>query len=149
MVKILGFVWPQNIPDQSAFRVSRARERKRLPGARVGTVDKFQGQEAPIAIYSTATVKLRRRPTRNGVLAQPQSAERCNLSGEVPVYSSERTGDKPNVAPKASAAGQHVLPISRSFGTDSTGILKVSRRNILEANCSDWEQYESKPYELP
>lgn len=27
----------------------------RLPGARVGTVDKFQGQEAPIAIYSTAT----------------------------------------------------------------------------------------------
>jgi predicted RecB family nuclease len=28
---------------------------KCLPGARVGTVDKFQGQEAPIAIYSTAT----------------------------------------------------------------------------------------------
>ena len=26
-----------------------------LPGAHVGTVDKFQGQEAPIAIYSTAT----------------------------------------------------------------------------------------------
>ena len=28
---------------------------RRLPGARVGTVDKFQGQEAPISIYSTAT----------------------------------------------------------------------------------------------
>ena len=28
---------------------------QRLEGARVGTVDKFQGQEAPIAIYSTAT----------------------------------------------------------------------------------------------
>jgi uncharacterized protein len=28
---------------------------RRLPGARIGTVDKFQGQEAPIAIYSTAT----------------------------------------------------------------------------------------------
>jgi uncharacterized protein len=28
---------------------------RRLPGARVGTVDKFQGQEAPIAIYSTTT----------------------------------------------------------------------------------------------
>jgi predicted RecB family nuclease len=27
----------------------------RLPGARVGTVDKFQGQEAPIVIYSLAT----------------------------------------------------------------------------------------------
>lgn len=28
---------------------------RRLPRARVGTVDKFQGQEAPIAIYSMAT----------------------------------------------------------------------------------------------
>jgi superfamily I DNA and/or RNA helicase len=28
---------------------------KRLPGAHIGTVDKFQGQEAPIAIYSMAT----------------------------------------------------------------------------------------------
>jgi len=28
---------------------------RRLPGVLVGTVDKFQGQEAPIAIYSTAT----------------------------------------------------------------------------------------------
>ena len=28
---------------------------QRIPGARAGTVDKFQGQEAPIAIYSTAT----------------------------------------------------------------------------------------------
>jgi uncharacterized protein len=27
----------------------------RLPGARIGTVDKFQGQEAPVVIYSTAT----------------------------------------------------------------------------------------------
>jgi uncharacterized protein len=29
--------------------------KQQVPGARVGTVDKFQGQEAPIAIYSTAT----------------------------------------------------------------------------------------------
>jgi predicted RecB family nuclease len=28
---------------------------QRIPGARVGTVDKFQGQEAPIVIYSTTT----------------------------------------------------------------------------------------------
>ena len=27
----------------------------RLPGARIGTVDKFQGQEAPVVIYSLAT----------------------------------------------------------------------------------------------
>jgi uncharacterized protein len=28
---------------------------ERIPGARVGTVDKFQGQEAPIVIYSMST----------------------------------------------------------------------------------------------
>jgi superfamily I DNA and/or RNA helicase len=27
----------------------------RLPGARVGTVDRFQGQEAPVVIYSMTT----------------------------------------------------------------------------------------------
>ena len=34
-------------------QVSKIQER--LPGARVGTVDKFQGQEAPVVIYSMAT----------------------------------------------------------------------------------------------
>jgi uncharacterized protein len=29
--------------------------RQRLPGARIGTVDKFQGQEAPVVIYSLTT----------------------------------------------------------------------------------------------
>jgi superfamily I DNA and/or RNA helicase len=29
--------------------------RDRIPGSRVGTVDKFQGQEAPIVIYSMTT----------------------------------------------------------------------------------------------
>ena len=33
----------------------------RIPGARVGTVDKFQGQEAPIVIYSMTTSS---QPTR-------------------------------------------------------------------------------------
>jgi superfamily I DNA and/or RNA helicase len=36
--------------NAQAFEIQRC-----LPGARVGTVDKFQGQQAPIAIYSTAT----------------------------------------------------------------------------------------------
>ena len=35
---------------------------RRLPGVQVGTVDKFQGQEAPIAIYSTATSSLADAP---------------------------------------------------------------------------------------
>ena len=29
--------------------------KRRLPGAHVGTVDKFQGQEAPVVLYSMAT----------------------------------------------------------------------------------------------
>lgn len=37
------------------YNAQVAEIRKRLPTARVGTVDKFQGQEAPIAIYSMAT----------------------------------------------------------------------------------------------
>jgi predicted RecB family nuclease len=36
-------------------QVSRLAERLEKRGVRVGTVDKFQGQEAPIVIYSTAT----------------------------------------------------------------------------------------------
>jgi predicted RecB family nuclease len=36
-------------------QVSRLIERVRSTGARVGTVDKFQGQEAPVVIYSMAT----------------------------------------------------------------------------------------------
>jgi len=35
--------------------VNRLHERLANSGARVGTVDKFQGQEAPIVIYSMAT----------------------------------------------------------------------------------------------
>src|SRR6185437_11400615 len=33
-----------------------------LPGARVGTVDKFQGQEAAISIYTTATSSIEEAP---------------------------------------------------------------------------------------
>lgn len=36
-------------------QVSRLGERLRATGVRAGTVDKFQGQEAPVVIYSTAT----------------------------------------------------------------------------------------------
>jgi len=35
---------------------------RRLPGARVGTVDKFQGQEAPVVVYSTATSSIEDAP---------------------------------------------------------------------------------------
>src|SRR5437764_12477321 len=38
-------------------QVTRLTERLAETGARVGTVDKFQGQEAPVVIYSMATSK--------------------------------------------------------------------------------------------
>jgi superfamily I DNA and/or RNA helicase len=41
---------------------------ERLPGGRVGTVDKFQGQEAPIVIYSVTT---------SSYLDAPRGMESC------------------------------------------------------------------------
>jgi uncharacterized protein len=48
---------PQDILIVAPYnaQVSRLLERLGSTGVRVGTVDKFQGQEAPVVIYSTAT----------------------------------------------------------------------------------------------
>lgn len=48
-------VTPNDILIIAPYNAQVFEIQQRLPGARVGTVDKFQGQEAPIAIYSTAT----------------------------------------------------------------------------------------------
>ena len=55
-----------------------------LPGARVGTVDKFQGQEAPVVIYSmtTSTPEGGCAPW-HGVPVQPEQAERGYLQGSL------------------------------------------------------------------
>jgi uncharacterized protein len=53
-----GEVSPLTLEDVlivSPFNAQVSRLAERLPGARVGTVDKFQGQEAPVVIYSMAT----------------------------------------------------------------------------------------------
>jgi uncharacterized protein len=39
----------------AAYNAQVGEIKRRLPGARVGTVDKFQGQEAPVSIYSMAS----------------------------------------------------------------------------------------------
>ncbi len=45
---------------------------EKLPaGARVGTVDKFQGQEAPVVIYSMATSSAEEAPRGMDVLFSP------------------------------------------------------------------------------
>jgi superfamily I DNA and/or RNA helicase len=50
-------ITPQDILIVAPYnaQVSRLAERLGATGIRVGTVDKFQGQEAPVVIYSTAT----------------------------------------------------------------------------------------------
>ncbi len=45
----------EDIVIVAPYNAHVARLERELPGARVGTVDKFQGQEAPVAIYSMAT----------------------------------------------------------------------------------------------
>ena len=87
---------------------------ERLPGARIGTVDKFQGQEAPIVIYSTGD--LERTRTRRagwsfctastGSMSRPRARNAC-ASGRVAVGV---RGGVPHAA--ADAAGQRVLPLS-------------------------------------
>jgi len=41
--------------DRGAYNAQVAQISERLPQALVGTVDKFQGQEAPVVIYSLTT----------------------------------------------------------------------------------------------
>jgi superfamily I DNA and/or RNA helicase len=52
-VNVEGNTRPLTLNDVLIITPYNAQER--LPGARIGTVDKFQGQEAPIVIYSLTT----------------------------------------------------------------------------------------------
>jgi hypothetical protein len=52
-----------------------------LPGARIGTIDKFQGQEAPLVVYSMTTSS--RADGRHGISLQLKSAQRCDLRRQV------------------------------------------------------------------
>lgn len=58
---------------------------QRFPGARIGTVDKFQGQEAPVAIYSLGHLDPRRRAPRHGVPVQPEPAQRRDVPRALPL----------------------------------------------------------------
>jgi hypothetical protein len=54
------------------------------PGARVGTVDKFQGQEAAVVFYSLTTSSPRPRASRHGVPVLPEPPQCGHLPGPLP-----------------------------------------------------------------
>jgi hypothetical protein len=59
---------------------------ERIPGARIGTVDKFQGQEAPDCHLFHGDLQSRGCAARNGVPLQRQPAERRGFASEVHLY---------------------------------------------------------------
>ena len=55
---------------------------RRLRPIRVGTVDKFQGQEASVVIFSMCASSRRLFAARHGIPLQPQPSKCCNLASE-------------------------------------------------------------------
>ena len=72
-------------------QVALLEERLGSKGVRAGTVDKFQGQEAPVVIYSMTTSVPRRCTAWDGVPLQPQSAERGDVTREMRVHSCRKS----------------------------------------------------------
>ena len=91
---------------------------ERLPGARIGTVDKFQGQEAPVVIYSMTTSSWADAPRGMEFL---YSLNRLNVATSRAVHphscrvAIRVRGAVPNAA--ANAAGQRLLPIYLELAT--------------------------------
>ena len=74
-------IGPDDIVIVSPFNAHRARlSSERLPAARVGTVDKFQGQEAPVVDLHDGHVAAGGCAARHGVPLLAQSAERGDVA---------------------------------------------------------------------
>ena len=110
---------------------------QRLPGARVGTVDKFQGQEAPIAIYSTATSSHADAPRGMEFLDSLNLAQRRHVEGEVLVefWPVRRYCSRPNVAhPGKFDLPKCVLPVPGD-GRADPGAGFGGRRSLNERSA--------------
>ena len=103
-------------------------ERRLPPAARVGTVDKFQGQEAPISIYSMTTSSPGARATRDGLPVQPPPAQRRDLASALRQRRGRVTGSVPGARADAGAdaAGECVLPV-RGAGLSRAGSVASGR----------------------
>ena len=87
----------------------------RLPGARIGTVDKFQGQEAPIVTYSMTTSSWADAPRGMEFLYSLKSAQRRDLAREMHLHPrSVAVRVRSTMSDtSADAACQRLCPLSR------------------------------------
>ena len=91
--------------------------------ARVGTVDKFQGQEAPISLYSMTTSSPELAPRGMDFL---YSRNRLNVATSrarcvAVVVASPGPAARPGPDAGADAAGERVLPVRRAGGGAGRG----------------------------
>ena len=89
---------------------------ERLPGLRIGTVDKFQGQEAPVVIVSLDDFDARGRAARHGFSLQRESAQRRDVTSQGALHPRRQPAlvraRLPHAA--ADAARERVLPLPRA-----------------------------------
>ena len=95
--------------------------KRRLPiEARVGTVDKFQGQEAPISIYSMTTSSPEARAAGHGFPLQPPPTQRRHLPSSRRQRRRRVAGPLPRsrTDARADAPGERVLPLRGAGARD-------------------------------
>jgi uncharacterized protein len=121
-------IGPDDIVIVSPFNAHRLLIQQRLPAARVGTVDKFQGQEAAVSIYTMAT-------------SRPEDAPR----GMAFLYSLNRL----NVATSRARALAIVVASKRLLDVVPTTPASLGMANALVAFAEDaLEMVQPKPEEV-
>jgi uncharacterized protein len=64
----VGRIGPDDVLIVAPYNNQVGLLKEALPGARVGTVDKFQGQEAPVVLYSMTSTSVEDAPRGVGFL---------------------------------------------------------------------------------
>ena len=110
--------WPSTTSSSSRRTTRRCATLRpaRPGGVRVGTVDKFQGQEAPVVIVSMASSTAEDAPRGHRVRLQPAPGQRRDVAGAVPrrarlLAAAARRGLQDG---RADAARQRGLPLRRA-----------------------------------
>ena len=108
---------PTSHDRRAVQRAGHARSSARAAGdVRVGTVDKFQGQEAPVVIVLADDVDARGRAARDGVPLQREPPQRRDLAGAGALHFGRQPAAVRARLPHAAAdaARERVLPLPRA-----------------------------------